>query len=104
MRWRVCNPASMRTTGGLSRGDAATLLQCAERPPGERISFRRPSRDRPGGRGFGDETAPLGSRPERNPGTLVGGCRPDLDRKSTRLNSSHLGISYAVFCLKKKKQ
>src|SRR5947199_5424000 len=27
----------------------------------------------------------------------------NLDRKSTRLNSSHLGISYAVFCLKKKK-
>src|SRR5437899_8851764 len=27
---------------------------------------------------------------------------PALDRKSTRLNSSHLGISYAVFCLKKK--
>src|ERR1039458_648998 len=26
------------------------------------------------------------------------------DRKSTRLNSSHLGISYAVFCLKKKEQ
>src|SRR5262245_66378155 len=25
-----------------------------------------------------------------------------VDRKSTRLNSSHLGISYAVFCLKKK--
>src|ERR1035438_3099056 len=29
---------------------------------------------------------------------------PQGDRKSTRLNSSHLGISYAVFCLKKKKQ
>src|SRR5258705_2852460 len=34
-------------------------------------------------------------------------CRPAPrwlhgDRKSTRLNSSHLGISYAVFCLKKK--
>src|SRR5215831_8099196 len=28
----------------------------------------------------------------------------DRDRKSTRLNSSHLGISYAVFCLKKKKK
>src|SRR5471030_2117189 len=27
-----------------------------------------------------------------------------IDRKSTRLNSSHLGISYAVFCLKKKKK
>src|SRR3712207_6922517 len=30
------------------------------------------------------------------------GLRPD--RKSTRLNSSHANISYAVFCLKKKKQ
>src|SRR5947199_8838924 len=29
---------------------------------------------------------------------------PGGDRKSTRLNSSHLGISYAVFCLKKKKK
>src|SRR5205814_1620128 len=28
----------------------------------------------------------------------------EKDRKSTRLNSSHLGISYAVFCLKKKKK
>src|SRR5690625_7079953 len=28
----------------------------------------------------------------------------DLDRKSTRLNSSHVAISYAVFCLKKKKR
>src|SRR2546426_7614835 len=30
--------------------------------------------------------------------------RAGLDRKSTRLNSSHLVISYAVFCLKKKKE
>src|SRR2546426_10430688 len=29
---------------------------------------------------------------------------PKTDRKSTRLNSSHLVISYAVFCLKKKKE
>src|SRR2546427_2786509 len=39
----------------------------------------------------------------------AGGHRPDLvpgrlDRKSTRLNSSHSQISYAVFCLKKKKK
>src|SRR5689334_23400266 len=34
----------------------------------------------------------------RNPSTL------QLDRKSTRLNSSHSSISYAVFCLKKKKK
>src|SRR5262245_64968697 len=32
------------------------------------------------------------------------GEKTEKDRKSTRLNSSHLGISYAVFCLKKKKQ
>src|SRR5262245_62423100 len=31
-------------------------------------------------------------------------CPRRRDRKSTRLNSSHLGISYAVFCLKKKKK
>src|SRR5438309_8832935 len=30
--------------------------------------------------------------------------RDNLDRKSTRLNSSHSSISYAVFCLKKKKK
>src|SRR5690242_20468586 len=30
--------------------------------------------------------------------------RSRLDRKSTRLNSSHMSISYAVFCLKKKKK
>src|SRR2546426_7540427 len=33
---------------------------------------------------------------------LPGAC--SVDRKSTRLNSSHLVISYAVFCLKKKKK
>src|SRR2546426_1206225 len=33
-----------------------------------------------------------------------GGGRQNRDRKSTRLNSSHLVISYAVFCLKKKKK
>src|SRR5205814_8273470 len=32
------------------------------------------------------------------------GLTREKDRKSTRLNSSHLGISYAVFCLKKKKK
>src|SRR3712207_7372865 len=31
-------------------------------------------------------------------------CQGPRDRKSTRLNSSHANISYAVFCLKKKKQ
>src|SRR5947199_2430261 len=46
----------------------------------------------------GDRTAPQDDRtaPTRD--------RIPEDRKSTRLNSSHLGISYAVFCLKKKKR
>src|SRR5438876_9296486 len=44
-----------------------------------------------------DELEGLGQEP------LVGLAREvDLDRKSTRLNSSHPSISYAVFCLKKK--
>src|SRR5205085_12650202 len=43
---------------------------------------------------------PRGSRLGKNQGPLPAGSR---DRKSTRLNSSHSQISYAVFCLKKKK-
>src|SRR5262245_35726245 len=42
----------------------------------------------------------------RTPGErigIIGVSLGGVDRKSTRLNSSHLGISYAVFCLKKKK-
>src|SRR5258705_6810752 len=35
-------------------------------------------------------------------GDGIAAIRGPRDRKSTRLNSSHLGISYAVFCLKKK--
>src|SRR5207253_11062510 len=45
---------------------------------------------------------------EAGPARAAGGTRqcgpPGLDRKSTRLNSSHVAISYAVFCLKKKKK
>src|SRR5207249_7860052 len=39
--------------------------------------------------------------PRRDPGR---DSHPSRDRKSTRLNSSHVSISYAVFCLKKKKK
>src|SRR5699024_588526 len=37
------------------------------------------------------------------PQVLIADAPPGKDRKSTRLNSSHVSISYAVFCLKKKK-
>src|SRR5688572_32396757 len=40
----------------------------------------------------------------RGGGRLAHRCREGRDRKSTRLNSSHSQISYAVFCLKKKKK
>src|SRR5438477_6132031 len=36
--------------------------------------------------------------------TMLGSSWSRTDRKSTRLNSSHMSISYAVFCLKKKKK
>src|SRR5438309_5221524 len=42
----------------------------------------------------------IGQRDDRR----LEGLGVDLDRKSTRLNSSHSSISYAVFCLKKKKR
>src|SRR3712207_7805277 len=42
-------------------------------------------------------------RPEVVKDHVPGLFRPRSDRKSTRLNSSHANISYAVFCLKKKK-
>src|SRR5215469_17437625 len=46
-----------------------------------------------------------GTVPARSPTARRASCRETKrDRKSTRLNSSHVEISYAVFCLKKKKQ
>src|SRR3989442_10459596 len=42
--------------------------------------------------------------PEATRRASGGRRRPSGDRKSTRLNSSHVRISYAVFCLKKKKK
>src|SRR3954462_10107424 len=50
----------------------------------------------------GDEVV-IGPRPERPGGELIAHDGKALDRKSTRLNSSHTIISYAVFCLEKKK-
>src|SRR5256885_10428880 len=50
------------------------------------------------GAGVGGQGAPISDR------LLPGRALRRVDRKSTRLNSSHLVISYAVFCLKKKKR
>src|SRR5437899_10176970 len=61
--------------------------------------FRSRSRSRARRRGEPDDDALGGvARHRRRAAEEYG------DRKSTRLNSSHLGISYAVFCLKKKSE
>src|SRR3712207_7260858 len=50
-----------------------------------------------------ERQAVVAGRADRRRGRARLGVRvPELDRKSTRLNSSHANISYAVFCLKKK--
>src|SRR2546421_8690239 len=62
----------------------------------------RSARQRAPGPPAGGGGAP-GERPVPAPSEPSGRV-PRLDRKSTRLNSSHDQISYAVFCLKKKKR
>src|SRR5205814_2637519 len=86
-------------TSTLSLHDALPICACAA-----------------GGRAAGESARPPGGTPEDAPprradrARTAPACpssrsRPRArDRKSTRLNSSHLGISYAVFCLKKKKE
>src|SRR5207253_11238408 len=61
------------------------------------VSERKKEESRGRGEGAG---ARGGSEPVRH----AGACDVRADRKSTRLNSSHVAISYAVFCLKKKKK
>src|SRR5690606_41407679 len=74
----------------LFRSDAASRRLAARARRNERdvapLHRRQNRRRRPGGRGAARRRAGGGRR----------------DRKSTRLNSSHVKISYAVFCLKKK--
>src|SRR5205814_8031460 len=82
----------------LSLHDALPILRAQQR----RVRKSRPRRDfarsRPLGREHhgGHAVGPVAERRPRADAARV------RDRKSTRLNSSHLGISYAVFCLKKK--
>src|SRR5256886_6281794 len=65
------------------------------------LRFVVPSLDRHGGHSLQDAPAVYGSKVVLH--AAVGEVGPG-DRKSTRLNSSHSQISYAVFCLKKKKK
>src|SRR3712207_7191793 len=66
-------------------------------PDGDVVDARPSFPERVGG----DAPAPVAHRRRQGVPVQPRGTRPD--RKSTRLNSSHANISYAVFCLKKKK-
>src|SRR5207244_13588980 len=81
-RSRASHPRARRLSHG---------APCARRGPG-RIGSRGTG-ERRGAADRGDDGVPCGGE----------GQLPAEDRKSTRLNSSHQIISYAVFCLKKKK-
>src|SRR3712207_7666459 len=71
------------------------------------ISGRRLASTRvPGGRSERHASAPSmvgAAQPPASATSRSASAGPQADRKSTRLNSSHANISYAVFCLKKKK-
>src|SRR2546422_2095368 len=88
----------------------ALPISADERSPPENAGHRCPADQAPAPRGRGPRRAPGAppggaAEPSRSsqPSRLRarGSLRPSLDRKSTRLNSSHGYISYAVFCLKK---
>src|SRR3712207_7788696 len=76
----------------LSLHDALPILDIAKKIRSMRHADNRPSHD---------PTEELEARSGKG---RYERDKCDIDRKSTRLNSSHANISYAVFCLKKKKE
>src|SRR5690606_39475211 len=99
-------PAGERRDPGTARRRARQHSRRRRRDPGGRGAAtggaqegadRRVARGAGGGPPAG--AAHVGEHDVRHGGEQR---RPDRDRKSTRLNSSHVKISYAVFCLKKK--
>src|SRR5205807_6884486 len=106
-RHRRAPPVDLDQLGPLDPSEAIRRL----RPDGTTGRLQRPRLDhRPSSLPLertDDRPRPKSGGPEgpraRSVPYLSRGSR-GLDRKSTRLNSSHLVISYAVFCLKKKKK
>src|SRR3712207_8185253 len=82
-----------------------TTLFRSDRDPRRQAASARGRADRPRLCGPPVRTfRPATRRWARRPSRRGGGPGGSQDRKSTRLNSSHANISYAVFCLKKKKK
>src|SRR5690625_5468985 len=76
--------------------------------PGDRSTFHHPAPSPAPATGAAAPGAAMSDAPKDECGVFglwaPGEEVAKLDRKSTRLNSSHVAISYAVFCLKKKKK
>src|SRR5690606_41248775 len=105
---RRCHSYLQSSSPGLSHSYCFLFLMIP-RPPMPTL-FPYTTLFRSGGRVHGGAVAEhddglLPHRPQQTPVAFrVGLRRIESDRKSTRLNSSHVKISYAVFCLKKKKK
>src|SRR5690606_41509652 len=104
LRRSLVSPHRLSTaTHTLSLHDALPICPREVARRGEQASTHATHRSRPPAGGL--FVAPRGTRQGRlrltAPRAAEAGSR---DRKSTRLNSSHVKISYAVFCLKKKKE
>src|SRR5690348_18112411 len=95
--------------------DSISFFLMIPRPPGSTLFpyttlFRSVEAGQVAGGEQGVDALAVGDRRRRRHARLgvaqgvAGGPELPLDRKSTRLNSSHPSISYAVFCLKKKKK
>src|SRR5688500_11114887 len=98
---RVLRPTAAALNAGIRPGERAPVpTPPPAAPPRERTPERPAERS--------DRPARLRDRPSlprsERMGTPGETATPQTDRKSTRLNSSHLVISYAVFCLKKKRR
>src|SRR5262245_18986916 len=109
-RLRNAGPAAAAWAGNTPRTDVMRIETTSQHPAGTVIYRRSPSnaersdpwsRPGPGRRIMPQRRRNLNRRRGRGASERRS-RRRGSDRKSTRLNSSHLGISYAVFCLKKK--
>src|SRR5258705_8432421 len=97
---RMLSPAiasRMTTRRGILHGLLAGLLA-----RGARGARKQAGGAPPGNVAKGKYRIPPDARAQTRELGRTGVRESGIDRKSTRLNSSHLGISYAVFCLKKK--
>src|SRR5699024_12727925 len=100
---------SPTSLSSLSLHDALPIYVGAVTGSGHHTGWSSPSHRRGARRPLDRRRLNDGGSPSSSAGGdppwCVGRCRSgDGDRKSTRLNSSHVSISYAVFCLKKKRK